>query len=65
MPDEPNYTLGHGDQLVDAFGLRGVGHEAQFVVPYLRSGMSVLDCGCGTTNCASCPTPRRPKASTS
>jgi ubiquinone/menaquinone biosynthesis C-methylase UbiE len=63
MPDEPNYTLGHGDHLVDAFGLRGVGHEAQFVVPYLRSGMSVLDCGCGpgtiTAGLAGCVSPGR------
>jgi len=63
MPDEPNYTLGHGDRLVGAFGLRGVSHEAQFIVPYLRPGMSVLDCGCGpgtiTVGLAECVTPGR------
>lgn len=63
MPDEPNYTLGHGDRLVGAFGLRGVGQEAQFIVPYLRPGMSVLDCGCGpgtiTVGLAECVTPGR------
>ena len=47
MSDKPNYTLGHGDRLVAAFGLRDRDREAQFIVPYLEPGMTVLDCGCG------------------
>lgn len=61
MPKEPNYTLGHGDRLVGAFGLRGVSQEARFIVPYLQPGMSVLDCGCGpgtiTVGLAECVAP--------
>ncbi len=47
MPDEPNYTLGHGHRLVTAFGRRTSEREAQFVLPQLKPGMELLDCGCG------------------
>jgi 2-polyprenyl-3-methyl-5-hydroxy-6-metoxy-1,4-benzoquinol methylase len=47
MPDQPNYTLGHGHRLVTAFGQRTSAREAQFILPYLESGMDLLDCGCG------------------
>lgn len=47
MPDRPNYTLGHEHRLVTAFGQRTSDREAQFVLPHLRPGMELLDCGCG------------------
>ncbi len=59
--EEPNYTLGHGHRLVSAFGQRTSDREAHFVLPYLKPGMKVLDCGCGpgaiTVGLAQCVAP--------
>lgn len=43
----PNYTLGHGQDLISGLSQRKATREAAFFLPYLRSSMSLLDCGCG------------------
>ena len=50
MADEvaaTQYTHGYGDQ-GERFSYRTASSEAGFILPYLKSGMSVLDCGCGS-----------------
>jgi ubiquinone/menaquinone biosynthesis C-methylase UbiE len=41
-----NYSLGYGSAS-DAMTDRSATRQAAFFIPYLRSGIAVLDCGCG------------------
>src|SRR5437879_5013939 len=41
------YTHGYRDEVLQVLGRRTAAVEADFFVPHLRSGMAVLDCGCG------------------
>ena len=40
------YTHGYGN-ISEGMATRSVGRQAAFLLPYLNSGMSLLDCGCG------------------
>jgi ubiquinone/menaquinone biosynthesis C-methylase UbiE len=42
-----HYTHGYEDRFVDYLKGRTVNRDAAFFVRHLRSGMSLLDCGCG------------------
>ena len=41
------YTLGYSSQTLEQLQKRTAAKEAGFFLPYLRSGMCLLDCGCG------------------
>ena len=41
------YSPGYGEKLVESYAQRGVAREAKFLVPHLKAGMNLLDCGCG------------------
>ena len=41
------YTHGQSKVMTRALGQRTVTSHAAFFIPYLRPGMSPLDCGCG------------------
>lgn len=47
MPAPDHYTGGYSAQLLEGFGRRTAAREAAFLLPHLRPGMTVLDCGCG------------------
>ncbi len=42
-----NYVMGYGPAAVSLMGRRTARSHAAFFVPYLKSGMDLLDCGCG------------------
>ena len=47
-PDQSEkYTHGHGQAAARAFSERTAASHAAFFTPHLKSGMSLLDCGCG------------------
>ena len=41
------YTLGYGDSSMDWMTSRTADGHGSFLLPYLKSGMNLLDCGCG------------------
>lgn len=41
------YILGYGDTSVNWMAARSVENHAGFFIPFLKSGMKLLDCGCG------------------
>ena len=41
------YTMGYGSAAVALMGARSAQNHAAFFVPHLKSGMKLLDCGCG------------------
>lgn len=41
------YTLGYSPQTIQQFQKRTAAREAGFLLPHLRAGMRLLDCGCG------------------
>ena len=41
------YTHGHSEEQARLYQPRSAAAQAGFLVPYLRAGMRVLDCGCG------------------
>jgi len=41
------YTPGHTQNAVDFMSRRTIESHGAFLLPYLRAGLSVLDCGCG------------------
>jgi SAM-dependent methyltransferase len=41
------YTMGYGPIVVGSYGERTAAQEAGFLLPHLKPGMRVLDCGCG------------------
>jgi len=41
------YSPGYRTEVVASFAARTMGIQAAFFTPYLRPGMSLLDCGCG------------------
>ncbi len=41
-----NYILGYGDSALAWMKSRTVEHHGAFLLHYLESGMSLLDCGC-------------------
>ena len=41
------YTPGYAGEVVTQFQQRTAGREAAFLLPYLRLGFKILDCGCG------------------
>jgi SAM-dependent methyltransferase len=55
------YTHGHGPVITRILGQRTAASHAAFFTPYLRSGMRLLDCGCGpgsiTLGLAQCVAP--------
>jgi len=42
-----SYTMGYGPAAVALMGARSAQSHATFFVPHLKSGMKLLDCGCG------------------
>lgn len=46
MPSE-SYTPGHSQNAVDFMAERTLESHGSFFTPYLETGVSVLDCGCG------------------
>lgn len=44
---EEHYSPGYGTELVQSYQRRTVAQEAAFFSPYLHSGMTLIDCGCG------------------
>jgi ubiquinone/menaquinone biosynthesis C-methylase UbiE len=44
---ETTYTIGYGGEAHALMSRRSAGNEAGFVLPHLRPGMRVLDCGSG------------------
>ena len=46
MTDE-HYTLGYGQSSMDWMESRTADRHGAFLLPYLRPGMRLLDCGCG------------------
>lgn len=44
---QEHYSAGYGTELIKLFKSRTVDKDAAFFIPYLSSGMSLLDCGCG------------------
>src|SRR5438067_1545844 len=44
---EERYTNGYIAPVVDLLGKRSATWNAGFILPYLRPGMSLIDCGCG------------------
>ncbi|OGO92583.1 MAG: hypothetical protein A3F41_06685 [Coxiella sp. RIFCSPHIGHO2_12_FULL_44_14] len=48
MNDKKNiYPVGYSDHVVDLFSKRTLETTAAFLLPYLKKGMFLLDCGCG------------------
>jgi SAM-dependent methyltransferase len=45
--NQETYTPGHADTLIRYMQQRTLAAYAPFLMPYLRPGLSVLDCGCG------------------
>ena len=43
----PDYTMGYGAGAVGALGRATAESHARHLLPYLRPGLRVLDCGCG------------------
>lgn len=41
------YTMGYGSSATAIMGQRTAESHAAFLLPYLKSGMKLLDCGCG------------------
>ncbi|MCY3801836.1 MAG: methyltransferase domain-containing protein [Chloroflexi bacterium] len=48
IPATPDYTMGFGEGAVDHLGRATADSHARHLLPYLRSGLRVLDFGCGT-----------------
>ena len=44
---QERYTLGYGAAIMQSLTSRTAAGEARFFLPYLRPGMSLLDCGYG------------------
>ena len=44
---QEHYTHGYDTKFIEYLRGRKVSTEAAFLVPHLRSGMSLIDCGCG------------------
>ena len=47
MDTRETYTVGYSDVAVRYMRRRHAGRDAGFLLPQLKSGMTVLDCGCG------------------
>jgi len=47
MDSRETYTVGYTDLAVRYMQRRHAARDAAFVLPYLTSGMALLDCGCG------------------
>jgi ubiquinone/menaquinone biosynthesis C-methylase UbiE len=45
--EKERYSGGYGSRIIQGLSGRKATREAAFFLPYLRSGMSLLDCGCG------------------
>ena len=41
------YVHGYGEAFQRYHNSRTLAADAMFIVPYLRSGLTLLDCGCG------------------
>ncbi len=41
------YTMGYGPAAIALMGARSAQSHASFFIPHLKSGMKLLDCGCG------------------
>lgn len=47
MPERSDYSLGYRSGVVNSMAFRTAERNAAFALPHLKSGMSLLDCGCG------------------
>jgi len=46
-PAHERYSIGYSDYARDMMAQRTVTIDAEFLVPYLRPGLRLLDVGCG------------------
>ena len=46
-PQRERYIQGHDPSVIQALSARTASSDGAFFLPYLRPGMSLLDCGCG------------------
>ena len=44
---EESYSYGYGSSTTQLFSRRNADREAAFFLPHVKSGISLLDCGCG------------------
>jgi ubiquinone/menaquinone biosynthesis C-methylase UbiE len=47
MERRETYTVGYSDVAVRYMQRRHAARDAAFLLPHLKSGMKLLDCGCG------------------
>ncbi len=47
LPNRETYMHGHHPVVVDEHARRSAEHNAAYLLPYLKPGMSILDIGCG------------------
>jgi len=45
--DQAQYGMGYSNTFIDMLKMRKVETNAQFLIPYLKRGLKILDCGCG------------------
>ncbi|MGH8497386.1 MAG: class I SAM-dependent methyltransferase [Methylococcales bacterium] len=47
MQNQEQYRGGYSTLIIDQFKQRSFAKQGVFLLPYLKSGLTVLDCGCG------------------
>lgn len=47
MTNKEQYSGGYSPLIINQFKMRSLAEQGAFLVPYLKPGLKVLDCGCG------------------